>query len=417
MHFLNLHSFRRHRHFLAVPVVASLLALTVVTTHGKLAGNILVTELPNELIATGGDQSFSFPSGLSGILREDAVFERDGNDLFLADGTALLSSPSLFGVRSGNLTFQGFRGAFVITIAGGKATVLALTAPVLVTAENFSFIIPAGMQHMVELAAPAADIASLQMIPEAVAREELLRAEQVPASELPLLAAPQPMPPAFLLPFVLPATEDRILESQKTSQIADLQAAMRSGERVAALSILKTRLDLTADMLPVLIAESAAMPSVAQELLAYVHDPALWLLVSFHPQYRLAAWQNDGAGMPLSARILRWLELPASDVLEPLPERVIDEWREQIQAYKGDSAFVESLLTAMEGFHRFAEQSQFPQRLRRYAEALQAIVKDPSDLSADAQAQLHLWTDVDAIPPYSEPEPLPVPEPVASCSA
>jgi hypothetical protein len=159
------------------------------------------------------------------------------------------------------------------------------------------------------------------------------------------------------------------------------------------------------------------MPSVAQELLAYVHDPALWLLVSFHPQYRLAAWQNDGAGMPLSARILRWLELPASDVLEPLPERVIDEWREQIQAYKGDSAFVESLLTAMEGFHRFAEQSQFPQRLRRYAEALQAIVKDPSDLSADAQAQLHLWTDVDAIPPYSEPEPLPVPEPVASSSS
>lgn len=402
----------KHRHFLALPVFLLLLGATVMTAGSEQRAQAIqeITGV-GHIQAVGADRSFSLQRGISGLLREDGILTDDGEELILEDGTLLVTSDALTSVRINDVLLSAFHGGFLVTRNGTKFSVHALTSPILLRHGAFRTIVPEGMQTAwadavdlpmdPDLQQIADERQRMQMIPEAIRADALRDLATVPPALLPAL------------PSLTTETSALPLEA--------LRSALASGDPKAALTLLRdvrvqellSSTDLSGDVLPILLATAQEIPSAQQELLQNLHDVDLWILLSFHSQYHQATWENSGPlGMPINARMLRWLLLPSSDVEESIPARAVDHWAEQIlrsvQTMEAPEAFLNALLGSLKGHRTFLEQSGYPERLRRSAGALQSIIEPfQANLSDDAKALYLEWKDVDAISPYVEP-PAPV---------
>ncbi len=148
-----------------------------------------------------------------------------------------------------------------------------------------------------------------------------------------------------------------------------------------------------------------------QDLLTETQDSDLWLLASFHPDFASAAWETTGPEAASRAvHLLRWLQLPSSDVGTAYPDRVVNRWAADLHLFLisedagARTAFLHALLLTMRDYRTFVETSEFPQRQQRYATALQQVVGPFAlQLPNDDQELYAPWKNVDAIVPYTEP--------------
>ncbi len=419
---------KHHRHFLAFPLFAFLLAALVLTGSTKLQASMLSdSAAAGEILARGGDRVFTLPRGIAGIVREDGSVHDDGNVLTLADGTLLLASDGLVEVQIGPASVKAFDGGFLVTTNGTKFSVHAVTTPVLLAHGDFRLVIPAGMQSqwmnadipsLFDLGIVAQERDRMRRIDDVVAREELQDLSSLPAAPLPPWEAASAFSP-FLRTLALPAAQERLTREETASRLSQLCALLEAGNaedvharlRERELQEILSSPDLPTDLLMTLLASARTLPSAQERLLQYVTDNDFWSLLSFHPLYRSAAWETSGPlTIPANARLLRWLQLPSSDVADAIAPRVIDQWQREVTLYVRsipDSVeFQESLLQSLRGFRSFLEEQEYPERLRRYARAVQEIIGSQSQaLSADAQVLYARWNDVDAIAPYSEAPP------------
>ncbi len=371
----------KHRHFLAAPLFALSLLVTVagvsVTSRAQVTSETGTVAL-GDITAVHADKTFTLPRGVRGLLREDGVLHDDGDVLSLRQGTLLVASEAMTEVQIDDVFLSAFHGGFLVTRNGTTFSVHALTSPVLIARGSFRLIIPAGMQgswaaagklpSQFDLAATLADRQRLQMIPEGSLRDELNA-----------LAALPPSPS---------------LQPGDTSSVPELST----------------------EALSILLADTAERPSASQELLQYLRDDDLWLLLSFHHNYQAAAWETSGSlGISADARVLRWLQLPSSDVGgDAVTALAMDRWTEQTEKYVNSliepQSFLEPLLQSLRGHRAFAEQRGFPERLERMAHALHTVIEPFKDrLSNDAKSLYAGWQELDAIAPYTEPAPLPAP--------
>ncbi|NOS67345.1 MAG: hypothetical protein HOO67_03185 [Candidatus Peribacteraceae bacterium] len=422
----------KHRHFLGVPVFLLLVGMTLSSTGAALLGEAAksVPVAVGEIVARGGDREFMLPRGIAGLLHEDGILEDDG-ELTLRTGTVLLFSDGLTRVRVGNLTTEGFHGAFLLSTSGQKFSVFALTTPVLVQRDGFRLVIPAGMQgEWMEDALPssfdpeaiAAERSRMRMLESAVAREQLKTLAKLPTAALPSFddGARFWLP---WMPFVLPLAQQRMTDDADRARLSRLREVLESGDTAqvriqlsddAIRSVLRS--DLPEAVFSTLLASASSLPSAAQELLTETQDVNLWLLASFHPDFVSAAWETPGpVGMAREPRMLRWLQLPSSDVATAIPARAVDRWETQLRKYLDASepaartAMLHTLLVTLQDYRTFVEESEYPERLQRYAGALQRLITPfVADLTREDKDFYAPWKNVDAIAPYSEPTPVTV---------
>ncbi|MSR87402.1 hypothetical protein EXS70_04520 [Candidatus Peribacteria bacterium] len=432
MHIQNLTSGRSHRHFLAAPLFALLVAVTAFVSFGSAQANVLRDAAPTEDIrAVGGDTAFTFDAGIAGILREDAIL-RDSDELRLEEGTAMFSSDGLMRVHVGNVVLSAFHGGFLVARTGDKFSVHALTSPVVLTHGSFRLAIPAGMQgtfaqelpSLAALADIVAEQGRLEAIPGDLLRDELRELQTIPINALPAFHSETVLSPLFL-PFALPAAQERSEENAGTARLSSLYRALSAGDAESAHALLRSE-DMRALLsaptlptgtLPALLSVAAGIPSAAQEIIPSVTDPDFWFLLAIHPLYRSAAWEAGGSpAMPQSVHIQRWLQFPPSDIGDAVPPRAVSRWQEEIQKYLTLSdhpeVFLELLLKALDPYRTFAEASDYPERLQRYATALQSLIEPHEhDLTPAGQALYARWKTVDDIAPYVDAAPLPQAQP------
>lgn len=427
----------KHRHFLGIPVFLLLVGMTMASVGSELRGDIgaSVPSVAGEITARGSDRAFSLPRGISGLLHEDGILSDDGAELTLREGTALVTSDGMISVRAGNLLIAGFHGSFLVSTTGQKLSVLALTMPVLLQRDGFRLIIPAGMQgewavdalpSAFDLAGVAAERERLRMIDAGVAREQLQALRQLDPVALPSLddGALFWLP---WMPFVLPLAEQRMADDADRMRLSRLREVLASGDAAQARLQLEDddvrrilQSELPETVFPILLSSAAAVPSAAQELLTETQDIPLWLLASFHPAFVSAAWETPGPiSMPQEPRMLRWLQLPSSDVGTAFPARAVDRWESQVQQYLENAepadraGMLSALLMTLNDYRVFVEKSEYPERLHRYAGALQRLISPfASELSPRDRDLYAAWKNIDAIGPYSEPPPAPVASPV-----
>ncbi len=395
---------RKHRHFLAAPLFALSLLVTIAGVSGAHRAQVTQeTVAVGEITAVRADKTFTLPRGLRGLLREDGVLHDDGGVLSLRQGTVLVASDGMTTVQIGDVFLSAFHGGFLATFNGTKFSVHALTSPVLLERGAFRLIIPAGMQGSwtaaeqlpsgSDVTGIAAERERLQMIPEGTLRDELS-----------VLAALPPAP--------LPHSPEDLRMSLQFGDATSLRALLRQRAMQTALQ----SPELSTEVLSTLFADTADLPSASQELLQYLRDDRLWLLLSFHRSYRAAAWENSGAiGISADARVLRWLQLPSSDVGgNAVSALAVERWAQQVGKYAESLSqpqdFLEPLLRSLRGYRAFAEQRGFPERLQRIAHALRAVIEPFNGrLSDDAKNLYAEWQELDNIEPYTEPAPLPPP--------
>ncbi len=422
----------RHRHFLAFPVFIVLLGGALLMGALRLQADVFVDSADvhvTQIRATGGDRAFSFPDGLYGSVREDGVLLRDDSGLSLQDGVMIAASQGVIPVQVDKVRLLGFHGGMLVTKNGQKFSVMTLTAPVLLSRGDFRMIIPQGMQ---------VDWTSSDEIPSTFQMEHLLDAKRrihsplravLEAERDRLAALPQgslPLfPPSSALPSIsqllmLPGSSQRMDRETDRSQLAALQVALIAGDKSANQILAEDRMRLQLSsphlpdaVLPILLANAERIPSAAHKLMGYLQNPDLWLLLSFHDQYRRAAWADAGPiTMPLIPRQQRWMELPLCDNGQPIPARMIEQWGSEVATYVQSlpepHEFVLSLLRLLRDERAFVEEQGYPERLRRYAKAIQTIVGPVAPgLTAEGQSLYAQWLGIDDIPPYADPPPPP----------
>lgn len=429
----------RHRHFLAFPLFLLMLGTGVLGGGStRLQAEILPAVTISAISARRQDRFFTLPRGIGGLLREDGILSDDGELLSLEEGTVILASDGLVRLRIGDVIFSAFHGGLLATRSGDKFSIHALSSPVLLARDSFRILIPAGMQGSwtsedsvpweASLPAVVSQLQGFSIIMPDLLHDELETLSSValpPIPEFPIASAISPV----LTQFALPAAQNRMAEQSARSQLREVRSAVESGDaesvhallRESATVALLSSPDLPDDVLPALLAHASLQPSVSQELIGYVSDADVWLLLSLHPEYRSAAWETPGPlSVPLSVRVLRWFQLPSSDIGEAVPARAVAQWREQLEKYlqttEHPDEFLEPLLQSMKDYRSFAEQNGYPERLRRYAHVLRQTVEPfAGTLSVDAQALYADWKKIDDIAPYTEPPSLPAPaEPVTA---
>jgi hypothetical protein len=410
MHIQTSHSARAgHRHFLAAPVFVLALGLSMLSGSERMSAAASVVDYAGELRAAGNDSEFALPRGVYGLLQEDGVLREEFDALRLADGTAYVASEGRVRLRAQEWLLQSFHGGMLVSTAPDAVSVLALTSPVLVRHGEFRLVIPAGMQGQwhgdalseFSLRTAAAERVRLRAIPPSILRDALQT-----LSRLEPVALPQ-------------APEQSAAERQ-------LREALESHDTASALALLAddAAYGLSTEALVPLLLSAHAIPSAAQQILDEVRDGDLWLLLSFHGAFASVAWETPGPlGLPLAMRELRWLLLPGGDIGAPLPARVIDRWKDQVQKHVDTSEhpeeFLAALLASLADYRSLMSEQEFPERLGRLSRALEAIVEPHlSALSDDDKALYASWKDIHAIAPYTEAPAVVVPkEPQYSSSS
>jgi hypothetical protein len=285
-------------------------------------------------------------------VQADSTVHLQWGNVDVVQGTALITSPGSMRATAGDITVRGFDGSFQMSRAahGDIVTVRAISTPLLVSVGTQSVIIPVGAETTLR----------------AGVREE-----------------------------IVPIAEQRyrdILLGMRRSAEGALPTA---GEGMAAA----------------LHAAARDSQSAVAALVTDIHDPELWLLVSFHPRYREAAWSAPPSReMPDAARIERWLQFchPLDGQKSDIAARMFgDQVGRAIHQSSDGSSLASSILD------RCVPTLQDPavgvlsrQRLRT---ALQtAFASLPEGVLDDQHKQMRASLTVapmDDIPPYVEPPP------------
>lgn len=419
----------KHKHFIGIPVFLFLIWTTLWSAGSALRSDVSsIAPAAGEIVARGANKEFFLPRGVYGLLQEDGMLHDDGVELSLRDGTVLVASEGMARVRIGNISVSGFHGGFLASrTAGSQLNIFALTTPVLLQRDEFSLVVPVGMRGewtadalptMFDLQAAADARASLDVLDSEVAREERRALSQIRPISLPSFNDGA----GFRTPwasFIIPAADDLVRKQNDRARLMRLRDTLQSGDLAQSRAQLEDddvrqllrSDDLSPAVFQTLLANSVGLPSVAKDLLTETRDRDLWLLASFHPDFVSAAWETPGpVMMSRQSRLLRWMQLPSSDVGVAVPERVVNRWTAQLSRHLGAaepserSEFIHALLSTMRDYRTFVGSGEFPERLQRHADALRLIVEPfATELTAEDIALYAPWRTVNAVSSYIEP--------------
>ncbi len=426
---MHISPYLRHRHFLAAPVFAFFLAATLFAGSQGLPATVLQADhIDGKIVAAGVDTPFALKDGTYGVLLKGGILRRDQAGLSLENGSVVIASQGLFTLRISDVTLSGFAGAGHVTLKGSSFTVQPLRASMLLGRGEFRLVLPAGREASWTSAAQipvlfspdnlVSQRAHIQAQDAASMRDatDLLRKQTAPA--LPVFDR-VPELPAVLDALTFPESDARLTQQTARARLATLQQQLLNDDPAARSlvqdGILRGYLaseDLPPAVMPILLANARAFPSVAALLMEFIRDPDLWMLVSFHDDYRIAAWTESHPVMPPHVQLARWLQLPQTDRAEAVPGRAVAQWGSEVAAYTASlpdpQAFLGTLLRSMEDFRLFAEGNDLPERLERYAVAVRVIAGPYAKALPDDLRRIYArWDAVGAIAPYSEPPPAP----------
>ncbi|TSC58268.1 MAG: hypothetical protein Greene041619_699 [Candidatus Peregrinibacteria bacterium Greene0416_19] len=416
----------RHRHLVVLPLFLAFVSLSVVQGDRRSAAS---APEPHSLLQTGivPDGAYrlevSRGSRLDALPGTDSLLLRDGT-AFIRQGSVLAAARGFLRLEAPGVSIRGIGGAAHLTVLGERVTVVAATTPLLLTINGQHLVVPVGMQWRSGTPPVAlADGWEAWSSSRAVAPvpSDFIHRERAQAASL-LDAMPQREMERSRLEriqmlaslFRLPPAQARAEASRGAGRAHALLSALEDGDagRASALvrdpAVIRYTLLQPAGshtLLGALLARPVP-PSLAMTLLpSLVDDPGLWLLTSFHPQTVEASWvlpARSDAGNDLLA--LRLLTFPLADTgQDALPDTVFDRWMAEAQAFisrlQSPAAFTEVLLSAVVPVVDRFRVGGYPERTRRYVEALLTLATpSEKELSRKARLTVERLRHIDVIP-------------------
>ncbi len=357
----------RHRHFLAVPVLlgtfVAIAGLDTLLAHPVMDASATQVLRTTDVQADSA-QTYQEASGLRAELTEGTYLRDQWGTLQLFQGTAFVSGPLTVRVQVDDIVLRGFHGAYQVyaSASSDSIAVYAVSTPVLIEQGETSILLPAGTQVAFEGTDSVADV---HPIPEQQLRDLLLRARQIGD----VAAAPQ------------------------TNADAGIEEALARAAQEP--------------------------PSVAADLMGSLTDPWTWLILSFHPDFREAAWSVPGPrDIPLSVRQKRWL-LFASPYTGERGPLGIRRWADEVQKFVLQDpeamTFLDALFARLVDFQTTEGEAQ-ADSVRQMRDALQdAFQGFPVDtLSPETRQHWNTFFSAGEILPYVDVQPV---EPEASASS
>lgn len=439
---------QKHRHFIALPIAIAVLALSVADAQ---VGISRMVSSVSALLQAEHDERFTFDNGVFGIVYAGGELEREGRALNVLNGSVALVTDGVLHASVGSYRVTSMNGAIHLTRGSSSVTVAAITAPAFIEAGDQRMIVPVGMQWE----GNGNDIAPLNDGFKTWMKERLARPlpthfiERV-LSDLSVVRVPSSVLPESqaLLPVDLVSEEEVLLPISKEKALADryehvlgtVRHAVEQGdmERVEALfaddgvkaAIATPRGQEVVAVLLQAIAESQTMLRMALLQQLIVHEN-LWMVATFHPEYRDMAWAAFEPDVSAEAHLTRVFLVPfsffGSDAFtEFTMERFAVALRGMVKQVGEPVSFVEHLIETHMPLIDRLESRGYPQRAAFLAENLEELIHtfdEPTAYMRDALTQLRQRNAVslDPLPQrkerkHEEEVIHPAPEPVVQLS-
>lgn len=326
----------RHRHLVALPFLALVMASSMPFAVGSLHASLI-----GQPAAESDPDVHTLSDGTVVVTQDGGAFRVDGAWVVPEQGTLLLAGNALVNATYQDMDVLGWNGAYTLAVNGDVLTVAALTSPVVVRRDAERVVVPVGMQWRsdVALTSDSSDLSSWMQprlplpLPSSYVQQQhaVLRTLSLP---MPVVTAPATisLPASLQFPEARRRSAtaevgehvDAVLQQMGSADVATLRALLSDAQTVSALSAPEA-----ADALPALLHAATQREGLVTYVLPFVaEDRDLWLLTSFHPSTQAAAWTLPA---PVSARaddaLLRLMLLPASDRLSrPISGFTYDRW-------------------------------------------------------------------------------------------
>lgn len=331
---------------------------------------------------------------------QDVLHLHNGSVLCLGEGECV--------VRAGAADVRSLAGAIHVSLHGNQLTVAAVSSPAVVRIGSALTVVPAGWQwRFTGDALPRAEAGvatwlaarTIQPLPARFLREQLQRMDVLGASSSEeFLPAPGALPaPLKRQDYLLPDAFARRQESwnfdvlgalrQRTEarDFAGLQVLFDDPTYAEALKSRAARA-----MIAVLLS-SPDLGLTAQPLLShYVHADDARLLASLHPVLHAVALtfpaRLDASEDALLALLL---VLPQADRSpQPLAAFAVERWernaRSALKAREEPADLLAALVRTLSQHAEDLEQVGYPERARRWADALHRLVAGYETMLSDA---------------------------------
>lgn len=320
----------RHRHLVALPVFALFLALTFLSA--RVTENAVTADLG---LPQGEPRSIvHLPGNIEGVAASGADIADSGAMPELKRGTLLASYPGLFGVSAGDVRCYGFHGGFVLTRTDRELTVAAVTSPVLVMQGAMRMIVPVGLQWSLPQGGQLEPLSSgpaawshsrvLSELPPQFLRDQREDLAHLKFSaDLPAAITAMPGAEPVISDALLPEARAHVIVDWQNSVIGAVRGAVQKGNAGALKTILDDERyasvftdEKSIASLALVLGETPSDASELQMLLTerLTSDERLWILLSYHPDFRAVAWTFDRIDLPREPVITRLFFLPFSDM-------------------------------------------------------------------------------------------------------
>lgn len=388
-----------------------LLALVLLTTSVSVSSG--VSTVTGSLLPVGlqkESQEFSLPGGEYGMLYGATHLEEIEEGLVLHEGSLLLASESSAKVVVDGAQVHLLHGAIHIS-KGSDTTIVALTSPAYIEKGDLRMIVPIGMQWTLrDSFAPMHEGFDAWMssrvpksLPQAFTKRKL--------EDLVSLAPSSPDVPtarrSFSVPLLsrasmaLPVTRRRIEKRQQDAVLGSIAYAVQQGDS-SVLEQLLNEADASSQLSSVrgrqvlghLLAKAKDDAAIALLLLRELAtEEPLWMLGSFHPEYRDTVWSLFEPSVSTESMLSRVFLLPYS-LIGPeefsvfVLERFTLTTKDILRSVGNKEAFTQHMLEVHTPFVLHLDSLGYPRRAEHLAVLLTELGSRLEEPSLKVQSSL-----------------------------
>ncbi len=406
MHIKNLH----HRHYVAVPVAALLLAVSFLVLGGSPTVTASVTALAGSLSAASS-QPFTTLAGQYGIL-ENGEITSGLDGILLTHGTLTVAS-SIFSTVSLNdhASITSFHGAVAVTRSDKNLTIAALSTPAVLRTGDDLFLIPTGYHASMDASVMNSDEilggVALETLPRTFTEEALAKLDGVhkPVSGVLSLTSIAPFAPNPLViaPESLEREREQWAERTVQAMLAQLHkksTAIDDGiwANLEGTEALKSHIS---DLIGAGVQDADLLARLVPKLLS----PEQRLLSYVHPSLRGAAWYGQiPEREEESIRRALITGLPLTDTAaEELSDFIVFRWERMVGPTLSDRSgvtnFFDNALPPIDAHLKRIREHGYPERFTRFTHALQTLASVTQfPLSGDALGRLDDLRRIETLP-------------------
>lgn len=409
-----------HRHAVLVPLF---LAVTVVSTLSTAK-----REAQHASTVSGESEEFRTRNGVVGRREKGTSVSFEAADPVLSEGEVLLKGEGRVALDVPGGTLLGLFGGFSAIRHGDTITIAALTTPVLLVRDDGArLLVPVGYQWR---GIPAAlgsfdqgislweEARKVSLLPSDFRRRQLHSLEALPGDAgnavLPPARSLFPAEPAFTTFLRFPAADQRAEGQWFRDVLGVVRGALESQEPERALEILRredvrstlqARRDQERETILVLAGRALTHAGVEHLLLPSVLTEDLALVLSVHPDFREVFWtlpEGEAQFTTPEGSAIAVLTFPGADMLpQGAADIAVRSWAgfaDRVLKDGGDrsTALFEELTERMRTVISFAEQEQYAERTRRYADVLAALRQGRS-VSPEVDREIQRLSALDSV--------------------